>query len=163
MFSMEDCFIQLATPVSTPGSRSSALSTTNCEEKKGEGGRVHFTNPHVNKTSVYKGSKILRAARSQRVKLRNTNRLLLFSLTRELTEAGNPTCEFCRDLRGFPIPCDELHGANSYTAKRKEGATTCKQVHEIIKRKAFSLISFCARIHMEKWTNRFHFNIFSNI
>ncbi|GBM99718.1 hypothetical protein AVEN_188202-1 [Araneus ventricosus] len=65
MFSIEDCIIQLA---STPGSRSSALSTTNCEEKKGEGGRVHFTNPYVNKTSVYKGSKILRAARSQRVK-----------------------------------------------------------------------------------------------
>ncbi|GBM37714.1 hypothetical protein AVEN_252866-1, partial [Araneus ventricosus] len=69
MFSIEDCIIQPATPVSSPGSRSSALSTTNCEEKKGEGGRVHFTNPYVNKTSVYKGSKILRAARSQRVKL----------------------------------------------------------------------------------------------
>ncbi|GBO36579.1 hypothetical protein AVEN_156737-1, partial [Araneus ventricosus] len=68
MFSIEDCIIQLGTPESTPGSRSSALSTTNCEEKKGEGGRVHFTNPYVNKTSVYKGSKILRAARSQRVK-----------------------------------------------------------------------------------------------
>ncbi|GBM12089.1 hypothetical protein AVEN_220938-1, partial [Araneus ventricosus] len=68
MFSIEYCIIQLATPVSNPGSRSSALSTTNCEEKKGEGGRVHFTNPYVNKTSVYKGSKILRAARSQRVK-----------------------------------------------------------------------------------------------
>ncbi|GBO03062.1 hypothetical protein AVEN_161514-1 [Araneus ventricosus] len=69
MFSIVDCIIQLATPVSTRGSRSSDLSTTNCEEKKGEGGRVHFTNPYVNKTSVYKGSKILRAARSQRVKL----------------------------------------------------------------------------------------------
>ncbi|GBN41833.1 hypothetical protein AVEN_241880-1 [Araneus ventricosus] len=68
MFSIEDCIIQPATPVSSPGSRSSALSTTNCEEKKGEGGRVHFKNPYVNKTSVYKGSKILRAARSQRVK-----------------------------------------------------------------------------------------------
>ncbi|GBN30054.1 hypothetical protein AVEN_235941-1 [Araneus ventricosus] len=56
MFSIEDCIIQLATPVSTPGSRSSALSTTNCEEKRGEGGRVHFTNPYVNKTSVYKGT-----------------------------------------------------------------------------------------------------------
>ncbi|GBM27338.1 hypothetical protein AVEN_144887-1 [Araneus ventricosus] len=64
MFSIEDCIIQLA---STPGSRSSALSTTNCEEKRGEGGRVHFTNPYVNRTSVYKGSEILRAARSQRV------------------------------------------------------------------------------------------------
>ncbi|GBM63251.1 hypothetical protein AVEN_210119-1, partial [Araneus ventricosus] len=48
MFSIEDCIIQLGTPESTPGSRSSALSTTNCEEKKGEGGRVHFTNPYVN-------------------------------------------------------------------------------------------------------------------
>ncbi|GBN51804.1 hypothetical protein AVEN_228268-1 [Araneus ventricosus] len=55
MFSIEDCIIQLATAVSTPGSRSIALSTTNCEEKKGECGRVHFTNPYVNKTSVYKG------------------------------------------------------------------------------------------------------------
>ncbi|GBN14695.1 hypothetical protein AVEN_141000-1, partial [Araneus ventricosus] len=55
MFSIEDCIIQPATPVSSPLSRSSALSTTNCEEKKGEGGRVHFTNPYVNKTSVYKG------------------------------------------------------------------------------------------------------------
>ncbi|GBO15387.1 hypothetical protein AVEN_169842-1 [Araneus ventricosus] len=73
MFSIEDCIIQLATPVSTRGSRSSDLSTTNCEEKKGEGGRVHFTNRYVNKTSVYKGSKILRAARSQRV---NTTSLL---------------------------------------------------------------------------------------
>ncbi|GBM90108.1 hypothetical protein AVEN_185847-1 [Araneus ventricosus] len=69
MFSIEDCIIQLATPFSTPGPRFSALSTTNCEEKKGECGRVHFTNPYVNKTSVYKGSKILRAARSQRVKV----------------------------------------------------------------------------------------------
>ncbi|GBN50054.1 hypothetical protein AVEN_231387-1, partial [Araneus ventricosus] len=64
-----DCIFQLATPVPTRGSRPSGLSTTNCEEKRGEGGRVHFTNPYVNKTSVYKGSKILRAARSQRVKI----------------------------------------------------------------------------------------------
>ncbi|GBM92566.1 hypothetical protein AVEN_222837-1 [Araneus ventricosus] len=67
MFSIEDCIIQLATPVFTPGSCSIALSTTNCEEKKEEGGRVHFANPYVNKTSVYKGNKILTAARSQRV------------------------------------------------------------------------------------------------
>ncbi|GBN78973.1 hypothetical protein AVEN_23072-1, partial [Araneus ventricosus] len=64
-----DCIIQLATPVSTRGSRPSGLSTTNCEEKRGEGRRVHFTNPHVNKTSVYKGSKILRAAWIQRVNI----------------------------------------------------------------------------------------------
>ncbi|GBN09472.1 hypothetical protein AVEN_269288-1 [Araneus ventricosus] len=67
MFSIEDCIIQLETLVSTRGSRLSGLSTTNCEEKIGEGGRVHFTNPYVNKTSVYKGSNILRAARIQRV------------------------------------------------------------------------------------------------
>ncbi|GBM31753.1 hypothetical protein AVEN_56871-1 [Araneus ventricosus] len=64
-----DCIIQLATPVSTRGSRPSGLLTTNCEEKRGEGRRVHFTNPHVNKTSVYKGSKILRAAWIQRVNI----------------------------------------------------------------------------------------------
>ncbi|GBN56996.1 Transposon Ty3-I Gag-Pol polyprotein [Araneus ventricosus] len=42
-------------------------------------GQVHFTNPYVNKTSVYKGNKILRAARSQRVneKQRTTMRKLL--------------------------------------------------------------------------------------
>ncbi|GBM24842.1 hypothetical protein AVEN_245079-1 [Araneus ventricosus] len=56
--SRHDCIIQLATPVFTRGSRSSGLSTTNCEEKRGEGGRVHFTNPYVNKTSVYKGSEL---------------------------------------------------------------------------------------------------------
>ncbi|GBM66549.1 hypothetical protein AVEN_251970-1 [Araneus ventricosus] len=63
-----DCIIQLVTPISTRGSRPSGLSTTNCEEKRGEGGRVHFTNPYVNRTSEYKGSKILRAANRQRVK-----------------------------------------------------------------------------------------------
>ncbi|GBN96447.1 hypothetical protein AVEN_207-1, partial [Araneus ventricosus] len=34
----QNSIIQQETPVSTPGSLSSALSTTNCEEKKGEGG-----------------------------------------------------------------------------------------------------------------------------
>ncbi|GBN44717.1 hypothetical protein AVEN_247336-1 [Araneus ventricosus] len=89
MFSIEDCIIQLATPVSTRGSRSSDLSTTNCEEKKGEGGRVHFTNPYVNKTSVYKGSKILRAARSQRVNPSKSrlklNRIVCLQLLSEIT------------------------------------------------------------------------------
>ncbi|GBN99062.1 Putative uncharacterized transposon-derived protein F54H12.3 [Araneus ventricosus] len=68
MFSIEDCIIQLGTPESTPGSRSSALSTTNCEEKKGEGGRVHFTNPYVNKTSVYKGNLLSRYLRAFPIK-----------------------------------------------------------------------------------------------
>ncbi|GBN14628.1 hypothetical protein AVEN_171731-1 [Araneus ventricosus] len=62
MFSIQDCISQLATPVSIRESHPSRLSTTHCEEKRGEGERIHFINPYVNKTFVYKDSNILRAA-----------------------------------------------------------------------------------------------------
>ncbi|GBN83896.1 hypothetical protein AVEN_271197-1 [Araneus ventricosus] len=156
MFSIEDCIIQQATPVSTPGSRSSALSTTNCEEKKGEGGRVHFTNPYVNKTSVYKckgGRQLLR-------------RQLEYAATalQEASSNALGTCSAREISRTLEMPVSTVR---KILRNILQFEITCAQKlvpADLPKREAFAL-PFLARMEVDNawpwsilWTDEAHFH-----
>ncbi|GBM39807.1 hypothetical protein AVEN_45772-1 [Araneus ventricosus] len=69
MFSIEDCIIQLATTQSLPLGHAPVRFRPPTVRRKREKVDESISRIYVNKTSVYKGSKILRAARSQRVKV----------------------------------------------------------------------------------------------